>query len=198
MYELFIHFNNVKVYQFNNLPLGKEIKERIIQINNNLLYNSFYLQMDGKIINENDRININSSMIIRVIIRLLGGKGGYGAMLKSLAKRSGNKKTTDFSACRDLSGRRLRHVNDEIILQKWKEAKENGEEFDPEQDTKTGIDMWFLNAPSWVDGFKGNARKRYMRPRRKTRLCIDWMSARLKSFYFFSIFSFFILKFKIF
>lgn len=36
-----------------------------------------------------------------------------------MAKRSGAKKTTDFGSCRDLSGRRLRHVNDEILLKKW-------------------------------------------------------------------------------
>jgi hypothetical protein len=95
-----------------------------------------------------------------------------------MAKRSGVKKTTDFGACRDLSGRRLRHVNDEIMLKKWQEAKESEEEFDAEQNTQTGIDMWFLGAPSWADGFKGNYRKRYMRPRMKTRMCIDWMRAR--------------------
>ena len=59
-----------------------------------------------------------------------GGKGGFGAMLRAQAKVKG-KKITDFGACRDLSGRRLRHVNDEILLNKWKEAKEKGEEFDP-------------------------------------------------------------------
>ena len=38
------------------------------------------------------------------------------------------KKTTDFGACRDLYGRRLRHVNDEIRLKKWLEDKEREEE----------------------------------------------------------------------
>lgn len=177
MFNLIIHFNSIKIYSFNYLPYSKEIKE-IISNNENISLNLFYIINDGYIIKDNEKLNNNSSLIIRVIIKLIGGKGGYGAMLKSLAKKSGNKKTIDFGSCRDLSGRRLRHVNDEIILQKWKEAKENGEEFDVTQDTKTGIDLWFLNAPSWVEGFKGNARKKYMRPRRKTRLCIDWMSAR--------------------
>lgn len=58
------------------------------------------------------------------------------------------------------------------------EAKERGDEFDTEQETQTGIDMWFLSAPSWADGFKSSNRKRYMRPRMKTRICIDWMRAR--------------------
>lgn len=38
------------------------------------------------------------------------------------------KKTTDFGACRDLYGRRLRHVNDEIRLKKWLEDKERESE----------------------------------------------------------------------
>ena len=41
-----------------------------------------------------------------------------------MSKQQGAKRTTDFGACRDLSGRRLRHVNDEQILLRWKAAKE--------------------------------------------------------------------------
>jgi hypothetical protein len=137
-----------------------------------------YLVCDGLLLRDNDVISESSSMIVRASLRVVGGKGGFGAMLRSLAKQAGKKKTTDFGACRDLSGRRLRHVNDEIILQKWQEAKDNDQEWDVEQETKTGIDMWFLGAPSWADGFKGDQRKKFMRPRRKTRMCIDWVRAR--------------------
>lgn len=37
--------------------------------------------------------------------------------------QAGAKPTTDFGACRDLQGRRLRHVNDEVRLQKWQEDR---------------------------------------------------------------------------
>ncbi|CAM9237792.1 unnamed protein product [Discosporangium mesarthrocarpum] len=37
--------------------------------------------------------------------------------------QAGKKPTRDFGACRDLQGRRLRHVNDEIRLQKWQEDR---------------------------------------------------------------------------
>jgi len=73
--------------------------------------------------------NIQRESTISLSLRLLGGKGGFGAMLRAQAKKKTHK-TTDFSMCRDLSGRRLRHVNDEIILAKWREAKDKGEEFD--------------------------------------------------------------------
>lgn len=42
--------------------------------------------------------------------RLVGGKGGFGANLKKLGSKLG-KQTTNFDECRDLSGRRLRTLN---------------------------------------------------------------------------------------
>jgi hypothetical protein len=56
---------------------------------------------------------------VTVLARLRGGKGGFGARLRSMAGKVGAKKTTNFSACRDLSGRRLRHVEAERALRKW-------------------------------------------------------------------------------
>jgi len=41
---------------------------------------------------------------------LLGGKGGFGANLRRQGGRMGAKKTTNFDACRDLNGRRLKTV----------------------------------------------------------------------------------------
>ena len=40
-----------------------------------------------------------------------------------VTRQAGAKPTTDFGACRDLQGRRLRHVNDEVRLQKWQENR---------------------------------------------------------------------------
>lgn len=54
--------------------------------------------------------------------RLLGGKGGFGSLLRGSQSQ---KKTTNFDACRDMNGRRLRHVNSEQKLIEWQEqAKE--------------------------------------------------------------------------
>lgn len=43
--------------------------------------------------------------------RLLGGKGGFGSMLRAIGAQI--EKTTNREACRDLTGRRLRAINDE-------------------------------------------------------------------------------------
>lgn len=106
-----------------------------------------------------------------------GGKGGFGALLKAKSKQRGVKPTTDFGACRDLSGRRLRHVNDEILLQRWKEAQEKGEKFNPDEDTPSGIDSWYLAKPTWSE-VKNTSAEKFRRRKAKTDLCRDWQRAR--------------------
>ncbi|XP_008776845.1 replication stress response regulator SDE2 [Phoenix dactylifera] len=60
-----------------------------------------------------------------LLLRLRGGKGGFGSLLRGAATKAGQKKTNNFDACRDMSGRRLRHVNAEKKLDEWKaEAEE--------------------------------------------------------------------------
>ncbi|OAY82760.1 Protein SDE [Ananas comosus] len=60
-----------------------------------------------------------------LLLRLRGGKGGFGSLLRGAATKAGQKKTSNFDACRDMSGRRLRHVNAEKKLEEWKaEAEE--------------------------------------------------------------------------
>lgn len=48
-----------------------------------------------------------------------------------------SKKTTNFDACRDLQGRRLRHVRDEIALREFARARRSGEGASQEKDMHT-------------------------------------------------------------
>lgn len=59
-----------------------------------------------------------------LLLRLRGGKGGFGSLLRGAATKAGQKKTNNFDACRDMSGRRLRHVNAEKKLEEWKAESE--------------------------------------------------------------------------
>ncbi|KAI3988844.1 hypothetical protein MKX01_016415 [Papaver californicum] len=61
---------------------------------------------------------------IHLLGRLLGGKGGFGSLLRGAGTKAGQKKTDNFDACRDMSGRRLRHVNAEKKLEEWKAEEE--------------------------------------------------------------------------
>lgn len=54
---------------------------------------------------------------MHIASRLPGGKGGFGSMLRAIGAQI--EKTTNREACRDLSGRRLRDINEEQRLKKW-------------------------------------------------------------------------------
>lgn len=91
---------------------------------------------------------------------ILGGKGGFGTLLKNQSKRAGAKTTLDFGACRDLNGRRLRHVNDEIKLRKWREnmnKKNSGRDASEDQQMVSG---WHLNIPNWAAAEAGSEKVR--------------------------------------
>jgi len=65
--------------------------------------------------------DICSNSHATVVPRLLGGKGGFGSMLRAIGAQI--EKTTNREACRDLSGRRLRDINEEKRLKAWIEKQ---------------------------------------------------------------------------
>ncbi|CAH1102871.1 unnamed protein product [Psylliodes chrysocephalus] len=104
--------------------------KQILQDRYGLPLNSYYLLHNGKIV---DSITILENEMIgslKIVPRILGGKGGFGSMLRAIGAQI--EKTTNREACRDLSGRRLRDINEEQRLKNWinqqaereKEAKE--------------------------------------------------------------------------
>nr|XP_061792123.1 splicing regulator SDE2-like [Nerophis lumbriciformis] len=60
---------------------------------------------------------LRAGAVYNLAPRLLGGKGGFGSMLRALGAQI--EKTTNREACRDLSGRRLRDVNHEKEMGEW-------------------------------------------------------------------------------
>ena len=68
-------------------------------------------------------------------VRCLGGKGGFGAMLRNQGSRPGMKQVeANTGAMRDLSGRRLRHVEQEAQLQDW--VKDEGKRKQEKEEEK--------------------------------------------------------------
>ncbi|KYB26758.1 splicing regulator SDE2 [Tribolium castaneum] len=82
----------------------------------------FYLLKNGKRISQNE-VNIFGK--VDVVYRLVGGKGGFGSMLRAIGAQI--EKTTNREACRDLSGRRLRDINEEQRLKNWIAAQADRE-----------------------------------------------------------------------
>ncbi|CAK1543682.1 unnamed protein product [Leptosia nina] len=82
-----------------------------------------YITINGKRVTTD--INLCELDVVRVSTRLCGGKGGFGSMLRAIGAQI--EKTTNREACRDLSGRRLRDINEEKRLRKWLEGQEERE-----------------------------------------------------------------------
>jgi hypothetical protein len=114
---------------------------------------------------------------------LLGGKGGFGANLKS-SGRGAARGSTNFNLCRDLQGRRLGSVNNEERLRIWLSEDETarrkklGETYE-EPRGESGFSGWYLGVPSWSEGGKEKApRVDPILSRKKTDVCRHWLEAR--------------------
>lgn len=111
------------------------------------------------------------SISIRVRGQIRGGKGGFGTLLKGQSRQAGAKVTTDFGACRDLQGRRLRQVNEAIDYKLWKEWNDKvqaGSATEEEMtkallDTRSGIAGWHLQLPRWADVSANKEQRKWQR-----------------------------------
>ncbi|KAJ8748549.1 hypothetical protein K2173_003450 [Erythroxylum novogranatense] len=102
--------------------IGKTVKQRIYEISGVPTHLQRLLSGGTQI---GDRSVVSSpDSTIHLLLPLVGGKGGFGSLLRGAATKAGQKKTNNFDACRDMSGRRLRHVNAEKRLEDWKAEEE--------------------------------------------------------------------------
>lgn len=95
-----------------------------------------FLTSKGKILQSNSTDCIPSDATIRILSRLRAGKGGFGSMLRAIGAQI--EKTTNREACRDLSGRRLKDINEEKRLREWLESQK-AEPEDPSEKFKKKI-----------------------------------------------------------
>uniref|UniRef100_A0A1J3IBF4 Protein SDE2-like protein n=1 Tax=Noccaea caerulescens TaxID=107243 RepID=A0A1J3IBF4_NOCCA len=101
---------------------GHEIKHRIFE-KTKIPTHLQRLICGGYQISDGAAVSIPESTV-NLVLSLRGGKGGFGSLLRGAATQAGAKKTNNFDACRDMSGRRLRHVNAEKKLEEWKAGEE--------------------------------------------------------------------------
>jgi hypothetical protein len=167
------------VYSTNGIELHQYIVDQLAikaQVPRHMLYlyNIRQLQETLQRLKTCDRQSTQTlflSAFTRLPIR--GGKGGFGTLLKGQSKQAGARQTTDFGACRDLNGRRLRHLNDEIKLQKWRESMQrrasrlgddrhsvNVQEELQALKTSSGIRNWHLMVPNWGAGEMSHKHRR--------------------------------------
>jgi hypothetical protein len=102
----------------------------------------FVITFNGKICGSNNNLNPNDIYSIRPL--MLGGKGGFGSLLKG--QPPVKKRTNNFDSCRDLSGRRIRHVNQEKMLQEWQKKKAEEDKLLREYETGDNVKEMLIAA----------------------------------------------------
>ena len=95
--------------------MREQISLKITQIlcntKRNLPSDFFRLVQGGKDLGKLSDLDTDKTLFVELKGSLKGGKGGFGSLLRSIKPKA--KEDENFEACRDLSGRRLRHVYNE-------------------------------------------------------------------------------------
>uniref|UniRef100_A0A182MG00 SDE2-like domain-containing protein n=1 Tax=Anopheles culicifacies TaxID=139723 RepID=A0A182MG00_9DIPT len=95
----------------------------------------YYCTQNGRRVSLPLSDGVRPDVPLRIWERLPGGKGGFGSMLRAIGAQI--EKTTNREACRDLSGRRLRDINEEKRLKAYLDKQQ--EEGDGNDQVKVEI-----------------------------------------------------------
>lgn len=124
--QIFVRSSRTSAYLVDescSLGMLKEhvaAREGVPSCSQRFVHSGRELQDDERLLSS---FGIEAGSSLQLLLRLRGGKGGFGALLRGQG-RDGNI-TTNYDACRDLQGRRLRHQKAERQLEEWKgQAKE--------------------------------------------------------------------------
>jgi len=102
-----------------------------------------------KELRDEDKLGNNYS--VQVDLRLLGGKGGFGALLRGAGARAGQKKPSNYDDCRDLNGNRIRHVKHEKKIADWYASSKEREEDEANKRRKKQEEQLAKNPPHQFD-----------------------------------------------
>lgn len=108
------------INQHNNTADG--LKRQVSSLTSIPVHDQVLSTMGGHILQGDESLGSAAILYFNISGRLLGGKGGFGSMLRAQGGRMNAQKTTNFEACRDLQGRRIRSVNDAKKLQEELDA----------------------------------------------------------------------------
>jgi len=91
--------------------LGKSPRTRVVPTD------LFRLVQEGKDLTHAADFKVDQPLRMELRGSLKGGKGGFGSLLRSVKPKA--QQDDNFEACRDLSGRRLRHINNERRIREF-------------------------------------------------------------------------------
>ena len=111
---------NLRRFDVNEKRLTHKLLLETVEQELNISRSEFVLisSQGVKLTNESELNDCDSFQIQPLV---LGGKGGFGSLLRSFGKQI--TKSTNKDACRDLTGRRMKHVNNEKRLKEFMEKQ---------------------------------------------------------------------------
>ena len=72
-------------------------------------------------------MHLEKTLYVELRGSLKGGKGGFGSLLRSVKPKA--TQDDNYEACRDLSGRRLRHINNERRINEFQQRQDEEEKY---------------------------------------------------------------------
>jgi hypothetical protein len=133
------------------IEIKRMIKERLsIPIQDQALCG-----LSGQWLYDDDEIELDGDFQTMTLCgRLLGGKGGFGSMLRAKGARMSSRKATNFESCRDLSGRRLQTLHDAEKLADYVEKESERKRKQTEEKEKKiqeGLAASIIKKPKFDD-----------------------------------------------
>jgi len=129
----------------------EQVKTRIEQLEGISVQDQRLIQ-NSKELSNSCRIHSSDHVQLRLALRILGGKGGFGALLRGAGAKAGSKKNTNFDDCRDLSGRRIKDVRAEKEVLEWyaaqkekRDTPETEEKIEPKEPAFTFNSSGYIN-----------------------------------------------------
>jgi len=129
----------------------EQVKTRIEQLEGISVHDQRLIQ-NSKELSNSCEIHSSDHVQLRLALRILGGKGGFGALLRGAGAKAGSKKNTNFDDCRDLSGRRIKDVRAEKEVLEWyaaqkekRDTPETEEKLEPKEPAFTFNSSGYIN-----------------------------------------------------
>ncbi|CAF1272898.1 unnamed protein product [Rotaria sp. Silwood1] len=111
---MYIQFGHQEYLNFSS---SNAFNDLIQELNDLLGENTYIIEKNGKKIDLSNEYQLLEDETYKIWPKVLGGKGGFGSLLRSFGKQILISKNKE--ACRDLNGRRMRDVNNEKKLKEW-------------------------------------------------------------------------------
>ncbi|KAK9728902.1 hypothetical protein K7432_000725 [Basidiobolus ranarum] len=115
--------------EFNSNPTIALVKSRVHEISHIPVEEQRILTFGGLPLDESYVVDSSNThpTTLKVQMALVGGKGGFGSMLRAQGGRMSSKKTTNYDSCRDLSGTRLKTIKAAKRIADYAEHEEQRE-----------------------------------------------------------------------